>query len=341
MKILRKRPKQRRRQKNKKPCHPERSESESEGSYATEIVITERNMGDYFWDFEKEIQHFTDIWDNRPHTMVDHSAAAWDRRADKWVREITDNSNIRKKRSEDRILKTGEFLRSRGLLGPETTVIDIGCGPGRFAAEFARTAGHVTGTDISPRMLELGKEYTDSLGLDNVSYQLTDFNNFDPEELGWKGAFDLCFSSITPALNNYEAVKKMESMSRKYCFSCNFVKAEDVFAEKVRAALFPENKRPNAWDGRTFYALFNLLWLKGRYPEITYFKESDTERLPADETLAERILDYIKEGYESQIDKVLDFIKPLADEDGLITYESSRWYGWMLWDVTEDGRRAY
>ena len=337
MKILRKDQKEKSR-KNKRKAFP----SEDAGFHASDIAITKKNqMSDYFWEFEKEKQHFIDIWDNRPHTMRDHSAAAWDRRADKWVREITDTGNIRKKRSENRILKTGEFLRSRGLLGPGTTVIDIGCGPGRFVAEFAKTAGHVTGTDISPRMLELGKEYTDSMGLYNVSYEATDFKEFNPEDLGWKGAFDLCFSSITPALNNYEAVEKMESMSRKYCFSSNFVKAEDVLAEKVRSALFPQNKRPNAWDGRTFYAMFNLLWLKGRYPEITYFKESDNERLPADENLAVRILDYISEEFESQVGKVVDYIRTRADEDGFITYESTRWYGWMLWDVTEDGRRAY
>jgi len=298
-------------------------------------------MNDYYWDFETERQRFIDIWDQRPLSHMNHTAEAWDRRADKWEKEITDDKNIRKRRSEHRIKETGRYLREKGLLGPDDSVIDVGCGPGRFAAEFAKTAGHVTGTDISPKMLAYGKAFTDALGFDNITYTAADFKTLDPKDLGWDKAFDLCFSSITPAIDCYEAVEKLESMSKKYCFSSNFVKAEDLLAERVRKDLFPENKRPNAWDGRTFYAMFNLLWLKGRYPEITYFKETEEELLPADEVLAARILDYISEDLEGQKDKVLKYIRSIADENGMISYGSSRWYGWMLWDVTEDGRRSY
>ena len=298
-------------------------------------------MTNYFWDFETEFSHFNDIWGQRPLSHMNHTAAAWDARADKWEKEITDENNIRKKRSEARVEATGRFLRERGLLSSADNVLDIGCGPGRFAAEFAKTAGSVTGIDISPKMLEYGKAFVLSRGLSNVRFKEVDFGSFDPSSEGWEKAFDLCFASLVPAIDCFDAVEKMERMSKKYCFSSNFVKAEDLLAEKVRKDLFPEKRRLNAWDGRVFYALFNLLWLKGRYPEITYFKEDEEEMLPVNEALATRIIDYISEDLADQKQKILDYLLPMADDNGFIKYVSTRWYGWTLWDVTEDGRRAY
>ena len=49
-----------------------------------------------------------------------------------------------------RVTSVAGFLRAHGLLQKDQTVLDIGCGAGYFTAEFAKTAGHVTGMDISP-----------------------------------------------------------------------------------------------------------------------------------------------------------------------------------------------
>jgi predicted TPR repeat methyltransferase len=38
------------------------------------------------------------------------------------------------------------------------SLIDLGCGEGRYTRSFARRGAHMTGVDISPRMLELARQ---------------------------------------------------------------------------------------------------------------------------------------------------------------------------------------
>jgi SAM-dependent methyltransferase len=47
-----------------------------------------------------------------------------------------------------------ELLRRHGL-GPETTLVDLGCGTGLLAAAAASEARRVVGVDVSPAMLEV------------------------------------------------------------------------------------------------------------------------------------------------------------------------------------------
>ena len=54
------------------------------------------------------------------------------------------------------------------------TVLDVACGPGLVACEFALHAQHVTGIDLTPRMLEQAQERQMAKGLTNLSWQLGD-----------------------------------------------------------------------------------------------------------------------------------------------------------------------
>jgi ubiquinone/menaquinone biosynthesis C-methylase UbiE len=53
-------------------------------------------------------------------------------------------------------------------------VLDVACGPGLVACEFALHAGHVTGIDITPQMIEQAKERQKDKQLSNLSWQVGD-----------------------------------------------------------------------------------------------------------------------------------------------------------------------
>lgn len=55
-----------------------------------------------------------------------------------------------------------ELLRSHGL-GPDTTLVDLGCGTGLFAAAAAGEARRVVGVDPSPAMLELARRRSEAV----------------------------------------------------------------------------------------------------------------------------------------------------------------------------------
>ena len=53
-------------------------------------------------------------------------------------------------------------------------VLDVACGPGLVACEFAPFALHVTGLDLTPRMIEQAMERQRGRGLTNLSWQVGD-----------------------------------------------------------------------------------------------------------------------------------------------------------------------
>ncbi len=50
------------------------------------------------------------------------------------------------------------------------TVLDVACGPGMVACEFAKHASHVTGVDITPAMIEQAAKRQHDLGLNNLTW---------------------------------------------------------------------------------------------------------------------------------------------------------------------------
>jgi ubiquinone/menaquinone biosynthesis C-methylase UbiE len=57
-------------------------------------------------------------------------------------------------------------------VGREDTVLDVACGPGLVACEFARHGGAVTGIDITPTMIEQAEKRQGELGLCNLRWEV-------------------------------------------------------------------------------------------------------------------------------------------------------------------------
>src|SRR5262245_4795218 len=57
---------------------------------------------------------------------------------------------------------------------PDETVLDVACGPGLLACEFAKVARHVTGIDLTPAMIERARILQQSNGLTNLTWQTGD-----------------------------------------------------------------------------------------------------------------------------------------------------------------------
>jgi len=67
-----------------------------------------------------------------------------------------------------------QILIQLSAVGPEDRVLDVACGPGMVACEFARHAAQVTGIDITPAMIEQAGKRQRELGLDNVTWSVGD-----------------------------------------------------------------------------------------------------------------------------------------------------------------------
>jgi hypothetical protein len=185
------------------------------------------------------------------------------------------------------------------------------------------------GIDYSSRFIEYGVRNAAALGVKNASFECRDFFALDVDEAGLSGAFDLVFTSITPAASGKGCLEKLIKMSRAWCYNASFVHASDSLAERVSREVFGRDFRPR-WDGGGFYALFNLLWHLGYSPETYYFDDVRDERIIPSERTAARCAAACGEYGENAGVEVLRYFKTLGAE---IERRSAFRYGSILWDV--------
>lgn len=67
-----------------------------------------------------------------------------------------------------------ELLLAASGAGREDTVLDVACGPGLMACEFAKAVRHVTGIDLTPAMIEQAKVLQQTQSLTNLTWHVGD-----------------------------------------------------------------------------------------------------------------------------------------------------------------------
>ena len=292
-------------------------------------------------DSQEQLRRFEALYDQIYDKKRAGMQDTWDRRAGDWDQKYREENE--KELHEVRVRDTAAWLRQRGLLGPEQDVADVGCGPGRFVAEFAKTARSVMGTDISPKMTDYGAAYCAELGLGNTSFVPVDFRHADIAALGWEGKFDLAYSSITPAVSGLQGLDNLIRMSRAWCFNASFVYSDNAMHSAILRELFDREPRRNKTShSHWFYELFSLLWFRGYYPECHYYKQFKEVRLSADLPTARRLTEYLleeDEATEENVGRVLRWLEDHADPEGGLSEASDCWYGWLLWDVRDRHER--
>ncbi|MDR3278064.1 MAG: hypothetical protein LBT12_04760, partial [Oscillospiraceae bacterium] len=84
------------------------------------------------------------------------------------------------------------------------------------------------------------------------------------------------------------------------------------------------------WDGAGFYALANLLWLSGYYPETHYYNDVRDEFLVPTENLAAACARACGRASNEDVGRIYGYLRGLGGE---IERHSAFRYGSILWDV--------
>ncbi len=87
-------------------------------------------------------------------------ARFWDKIARKYA-----NDQIKDMAGYERTLE-----RSRGLLSPADTVLEIGCGTGSTALRLAPSVARIVGTDVSNEMIAIAREKATAQGCQNIEF---------------------------------------------------------------------------------------------------------------------------------------------------------------------------
>jgi ubiquinone/menaquinone biosynthesis C-methylase UbiE len=85
---------------------------------------------------------------------------------DQFTRQAVPFSIAAEIRNEEALGRIVEAARP----GRADTVLDVACGPGLLACAFAHVADHVTGIDLTPKMLERARVLQQQQGLTNMTW---------------------------------------------------------------------------------------------------------------------------------------------------------------------------
>lgn len=287
---------------------------------------------------EEDYVYFSELWEHKSKTNY-HSNHKWNERAADWKIELRDNKAVQESNKE-RVDATMEYLENHQLLKKTDNVIDIGCGPGRFVVEFAKRVQNVVACDISDKMLELAKEYAEQEKVENVQFSVCDFFNVDIAQQQWEKKFDLVFTSITPAIGTLEAIEKINRLSRQYVFNSCSLHRQDSIEQCLAADVFHIETLKKRSHSHWYYALFNLLWLQGYYPETHYYKQHRTETLANGEMLVKYYIRLFKDyDIPNKREIISEFLKAQADSDNNVQREIEHHYGFLLWNVNDRTNR--
>ena len=284
------------------------------------------------WGLETDLAYFAAMQESQPKDRPDHSAKKWDQRAEAWEKERRE-----KQKGEARVRSAVAYLEEQGLLRPDFQVADVGCGPGRFAVAFARRVRWVAGFDLSPRMIHYGLEYARREGVANLTLQALDFQTLEVEAAGLRRAFDLVFSSLTPAVHGQAGLEKMMDMSRAYCCNITHLYHRNSICRQLQEEVFGIPP-VSPWGGRWFYSLFNLLLLRGYLPQTSYDRQLEARRFVPSQDYAAMLLERVlppAERTEKNQARILAWLQAHTDGEGMLTETSEACYGRILWDVRD------
>ncbi|MGC4190271.1 MAG: methyltransferase domain-containing protein [Thermomicrobiales bacterium] len=118
--------------------------------------------------------------DTRPEPFTPSEAPFWD---DPWIsRQLLaahlDDTVEAASRPLETMQESVDAFVANALLKPGMRVLDLGCGPGRFAELLHQAGGIVTGIDISPVSIAHARDRATAEGMD-IAYQVQDFFTLD------------------------------------------------------------------------------------------------------------------------------------------------------------------
>lgn len=191
-------------------------------------------------------------------------------------------------------------------LTPQTTVIDVGGGAGRYALPFALACKHVTVVDASPSMLKALADSAREASIENVS----------SVEAAWEDA-DVEPHDVAFCANVVYGVTDIEPFLRKLDGVARELVAIVVFMEAPLSTLSPLWRAVHQEERINLPALPELLpvlWEMGIYPNVSMMPPTPPRRAPTMEAAVAfaRHMLHVDEGSEKDR-RLLEAADRLAD----------------------------
>jgi SAM-dependent methyltransferase len=207
-------------------------------------------------------------------------------------------------------------------------VLDIGSGPGTYTLPMAEKATSVTALDPSSGMLELLMRESAAKGLSNIQSVKSTWEDYASEE-----RFDLVFVALSPGIKVPADLMKMERFSTRSCCYINYGEAggNKKFSDDLWELVTGEKKKNN--DFNVTYP-FNLLYSKGRKPNVRFFEKRKTLRVPCENIVKGQVkwLSMFTQMDREKEKKIRDYVT-VRSKDGYYEHEDILSLVALYWEV--------
>ncbi|ADD67765.1 Methyltransferase type 11 [Denitrovibrio acetiphilus DSM 12809] len=131
-------------------------------------------------------------------------------------------------------------IQKQGIDLTKMSILDVGCGSGKFTIGLGKKAKDVHGIDISDEMLRILTEDSANEGVNNITTQQTDWESYikKPE------SFDIVFCSTTPAVRSPEDYKTVTEIARQYVIYLGWAGRKDSVITDELYNIYDISKKP-------------------------------------------------------------------------------------------------
>lgn len=220
------------------------------------------------------------------------------------------------------------LLLREGLVRPEDSILDIGAGMGGDSLAFASSCKSVTALELSGACLNVLRHRAEGLDLRNIETVQKPWEEFDPQK-----QFDVCYSSMCPAICNVEELRRMESMTKRRC--CLVTVTQGSYDKHRKAMMAELGIQPKGGMVTEAIHYYNALYLMGRQPDVRCRTVHREYTVPKERILAQYPIYFKIFGVEEETSAAFleDYLARNA-QDGLLHDESHINFAMLTWNVS-------
>ncbi len=220
---------------------------------------------------------------------------------------------------EANIFKT---LKEFGITFKEKSVIDVGCGTGVYTIKIAQVAKSIVGIDFSINMLEILKEDSKKLDINNIKTRHSTWNEF---ELNNK-KYDIAICTMSPAIKTDEDLEKFHKCAVTKIYLGWAGVRDCTILNKLFLAHNSEYIPPNGAKRVKEWLEKNNIKYK-----IKNFEELKIKTRSFEEAIENCTWHLNVRGINPRTDKITEVIRPLCDKNRNITQETTNKMDLLIW----------
>jgi SAM-dependent methyltransferase len=199
-------------------------------------------------------------------------------------------------------------------LRAESTVLDIGAGPGTLSVPLAGRVARVTAVEPAAGMAEVMTEYAEEEGVSNLEIVRKRWEDVNPS-VDLAGRYDVVVASYSLGMPDIRtAIEAMCKASSRWVYLFWF--AGTTSWEQAMVDLWPQLHGKEYRRGPKVDVLWNVLYSMGIYPNVETVRMEHTRRFPDLDAAVDEFREQYRVKTPAQERVLRDYLAGMLSENG-------------------------